>query len=254
VYDEAGHLIGEYDNSGGLIEETVWLGDTPVATLRPDSGSVELFYVHTDHLNTPRRVSQPGDNAIVWSWDSDPFGTTAANEDPDSDSNLFAYGLRFPGQYFDSETGLHYNYFRDYDPATGRYPQSDPIGLRGGLNTYAYVKSNPLSLADPSGLDSRAEPRCIGCWPFPPPTKTPPGGWIEEEFLKDVVDGAKNICNAVKDWVAGSDQSHCKEAKRKCIDKCMKQTNYRLGEAYLKCIADCMDDAGCSQYNPDWKT
>ena len=79
VYDEAGHLVGEYDGAGALIQETVWLGDIPVATLRPNGGSVAVYYVHTDHLNTPRRISRPSDNVIVWRWDSDPFGTTAAS-------------------------------------------------------------------------------------------------------------------------------------------------------------------------------
>ena len=109
-----------------------------------------VYYIQTDHLNTARAITDTT-NTVVWSWLSDPFGSTAANDDPDGDGSTFTYNLRFPGQYYDEETGLHYNTTRDYDPQTGRYIQSDSIGLAGGLNTYAYVGGNPLSYVDPTG-------------------------------------------------------------------------------------------------------
>lgn len=153
AYDESGHLLGEYTGSGTLIEETVWLGDTPVATLRPNStGGVDVYYVHTDHLNTPRRVTRPTDNTVVWRWSGDPYGVGFVDTDPDGDGVAFTYNLRFPGQYYDAETGLTYNYFRDYDAISGRYLESDPIGLRGGNDTYAYVGGQPTMRVDPNGL------------------------------------------------------------------------------------------------------
>jgi RHS repeat-associated protein len=151
VYDEAGHLIGQYDSSGGLVQETIWLGDIPVATLRPSGGGLALFYVHTDQLNTPRKISRPSDNQLVWTWDPTPFGEGAPNENPAS-LGVFTYDLRFPGQQFDAETNLHYNYFRDYDPSIGRYVESDPVGLTGGFNTYGYVGNNPVTFTDSRGL------------------------------------------------------------------------------------------------------
>jgi RHS repeat-associated protein len=170
-YDEAGHLVGEYNSTGGLVQETVWLGDIPVATLRPRTGGgFDVFYVHTDQLNTPRKVTRPSDNQLRWRWDPTPFGEGAPNENP-SALGAFKYHLRFPGQYFDVETNLNYNYFRDYDPASGRYVQSDPIGLRGGLNTYTYANVNPLSNMDPQGLEYgaayAADLRSLGWKPRP---------------------------------------------------------------------------------------
>jgi len=127
--------------------EHVWLEGAPVAAIK--NGSV--FYVYPDHLGTPRAITDTT-NQTVWYWNYDePFGATEANENPNG-TGTFTYNLRFPGQYFDSETGLHYNGHRDYNSATGKYIQSDPIGLEGGLNTYAYVEGNPLNLSDPTGL------------------------------------------------------------------------------------------------------
>ena len=156
VYDEAGHLLGGLRRRrracpGNRVDARHSCRDATA----PNGGGVSLFYIHTDHLNTPRRISRPSDDVILWRWDSDPFGSAAASEDPDGDSTLFVNNLRFPGQYADAESGLTYNYFRDYDPAIGRYVESDPIGLEGGWNTYAYVDGDPLSRIDEEGLEDK---------------------------------------------------------------------------------------------------
>lgn len=113
--------------------------------------SQSLYFVQVDHINTPRLIENASQQA-VWRWEQwEPFGLNPADENP-AGLGAFEFPLRFPGQYFDKETNLHFNYFRDYDSQIGRYVQSDPIGLRGGINTYAYVGSKPITLADPLGL------------------------------------------------------------------------------------------------------
>ena len=139
--------------------------------MRP--GSVDIYYVHTDHLNSPKRITRSTDNTIVWRWSSDPFGNGFVDQDPDGDGQGFVYNLRLPGQYGDVETGLNYNYQRDYDPAVGRYLEPDPIGQRALLlfaNTvsiahrgywnklYAYADDDPVLIRDPTGLS--------GIWDF----------------------------------------------------------------------------------------
>lgn len=159
VYDLNGVLLGEYDAQGKAIREYVWLGEIPVAVFTPDpaqgtnAGAAEplVYYVHTDHINTPRAVVDRN-NYVRWRWMAEPFGTTLADESP-SGLQTFTFNLRFPGQLYDEESGIHQNWHRDYIPGIGRYAQSDPIGLAGGPNTFGYVGADPLRYSDPRGLN-----------------------------------------------------------------------------------------------------
>jgi len=132
---------------------------TPViVTVAP--AVVQVYFIEVDHLNTPRVVSN-ATSTTVWRWDQqEPFGVNVPDENP-SGLGAFEFPLRLPGQYFDKETNLAYNYHRDYDAGLGRYTKSDPIGLRGGLNTYLYVGGNPLSRGDPRG-EQVAIPVAVG--------------------------------------------------------------------------------------------
>lgn len=154
VYGLGGQLYGEYDANGNLIREYVYLNGEPLAQV--DAGG-DFAYLHTDHLGTPR-VATDSNAAQVWGWQSDAFG----NGTPTGNTTV---NLRFAGQYYDAESGLHYNWNRYYDPKTGRYITSDPIGLDGGLNTYVYVNANPVIFVDPLGLAYFAKRPLTG-WPW----------------------------------------------------------------------------------------
>lgn len=133
-----------------------------------------LTYLHTDHLGTPRIASD--ENATsVWSWDGDAFGIGTP-------TGTATINLRFPGQYYDHESGLHYNWNRYYNPETGRYISSDPIGLNGGLNTFAYLSANPVMFVDPEGLAGKRMSVGPQEGAKPPPNICPePCTWHREE-------------------------------------------------------------------------
>ena len=142
----------------------------------------QLHCIQPDHLVSPRLVVDPQRDVAIWRWDlrGEAFGSDAPAEDPDQDGVALRFDLRFPGQRHDSVSGLNYNYFRDYEPATGRYLQSDPIGLEGGWSTYGYVGGDPVSYVDPFGLvgDPLANYRPV-YGPIKIKTPTTPIGWAE---------------------------------------------------------------------------
>ncbi len=159
IYNDQGQLVQEaqYNTSQQKQKEIywVWLDTLPIAQIEIPfinnmQGSQTISYLHGDHLNTPRWATNAS-KQVVWSWQSDAYGATMANEDPRNTGVKTNVPLRFPGQYFDIETGFHYNYFRTYIPDLGRYSQSDPIGLEGGWNTFVYVDGNPLKYIDQTG-------------------------------------------------------------------------------------------------------
>lgn len=160
LYDEAGRWLGDHLASGPS-QQAIWLDDYPVALISTSgAGTQELFYIQPDHLGTPRVVIDPARNVTVWEWSSksEVFGNQAPNKDPDGDGATFDLPLRFPGQQATDATGAFYNYRREYDPITGRYTQSDPVGLGGGISTYGYADGDPLSLTDPFGLQALRPP------------------------------------------------------------------------------------------------
>lgn len=154
VYDETGHWLGDYNGNGNAIQQAIWMDGLPVGLWVGDDAQQALHYIESDHLGTPRVVIDPVRNATVWGWDlkGEAFGNSPPNQDPDQDGIGFVFDMRLPGQRYDANSGLSYNYFRNYDAAVGRYAESDPIGLFGGISSYGYVSARPLIGSDFFGL------------------------------------------------------------------------------------------------------
>lgn len=174
VYAEDGSLLGEYGSGGNLSSGTAQYLYLPTASGPMPIAAIikgQTYAIHSDHLNTPRKLTQ-ADGQAAWQWAYSAFGEeqptigakrfTSESTNPTTGATNIpevTFNLRYPGQYFDSETKLHYNWNRTYDSRTGRYTQGDLIGLDGGWNRFAYVTGNPLSYTDPQGLNPWA-----GAW------------------------------------------------------------------------------------------
>jgi RHS repeat-associated protein len=192
VHDLDGNVIAEYHASGYLMTEYVWLEDRPIAVIADAGGTPRTLWVHTDHLERPFLMTNAAGN-VVWEASYRPFGEVA------SITGAETLDYRFPGQWFQMESGLHYNCHRHYDATTGRYVSPDPIGMPDGPSRYAYVLNSPLMGVDREGLRWLSGPGggrwwCadftgLNCVWFPPP----PPNYCE---MPDVMPISPPISNA----------------------------------------------------------
>ncbi len=156
-YDPESRLLAEY---GTVNRDYVWVDDLPIAVAENHDASTTITYLHADGLNAPRSATTAeGTNVWQWPYQGNVFGDITP-------SGIFDLNLRFSGQYYDVEIGLAYNINRTYEATTGRYLQSDPLGLFGDFNTYAYVRDTPLGANDPLGLKARVCCRKIRAIPL----------------------------------------------------------------------------------------
>lgn len=144
MHDLNGNIIAEYDSAGTVLREYIWLEERPLAVVDHSGTSPVIYHVHSDHLGRPV-VMTDDTKTKVWEANFLPFGGVHSLTGPAS------LDYRFPGQWFQLESGLHYNWHRHYDPTTGRYLQPDPLGMPDGPSRWAYALNSPLMNIDPTG-------------------------------------------------------------------------------------------------------
>lgn len=264
ILDRFGHLLAEADGStGAAIREYIWLDDLPVAVVDDTGASPVLYFIHTDQLGTPQKITD-GTATVAWDGAFDPFGN------PASLTGSLTSNLRFPGQYFDGETALHQNWNRDYDPTTGRYIQSDPIGLTNSTNTYNYSLEDPVLYLDPSGR--QVEEGIFYGARFGAAAGSffePGGGTIVGGVVGGVVGGAVGL--VAGEFLLGQihsgaqtppsqslrkcpdEEARCREAHQRCHEMCVELYVGRgYGSdaplLYRRCVRECMAAAGCHNY------
>lgn len=168
-YDVEGNLITETTETGNLISEYIYLYNKPYAKVE----GKQIYYYHNDHLGTPQKLTDDN-KSVIWNGEYKPFGEAM------SITGSVTNNLKFPGQYYDKETGLHYNYFRDYNPETGRYIEADSIGIIDGMNhLFVYVENDPVNWIDPWGDKKKKKKKKNAIKPAKPkPPAKPRPKWI----------------------------------------------------------------------------
>ena len=188
-YDSSGHIIAETDGAGQMLAEYIYLGDQLFAMIRPGEA---VYYYHNDHLGTPQVLTDASGN-VAWKAAYAPFGKVQISV------SAVENNFRFPGQYFDSETGLSYNYRRTYDFNIGRYITADPIGLRGGINPFVYAEGNPINEVDPEGLWPLFPNHWNECKKFCEDREEEPNFYVPIPFTGKSVCFCKQKCDQKKD-------------------------------------------------------
>jgi RHS repeat-associated protein len=214
------------------------------------AGSSDIRFIHGDHLGTPQTVTDEA-GQVVWSASYLPFGEATVDEDPDGDDVAYELNLRFPGQYHDAESGLHYNYYRDYDPGTGRYLESDPMGLGGGLNTFTYVGNNPVTETDPLGLYQMCHRDMLVRLPYARHCYARFADGTTSSFSNDGVNADADPDNP---------RTVCTNAESVEKDSCIKQAMRRcLGSNYhfirfncCHCVEQALKECGTSVPPSEW--
>ena len=222
-YEPQGKLIAETDGSGAPLRDYIYLGDEPVAVKVHGEGAGIYYYIN-DHLGTPQQLIDAA-GMLVWQASYDPFGQAVVDPASTVENNL-----RLPGQYFDEETGLHYNWHRYYDPSMGRYLTPDLIGLAGGINLYSYAGQNPINFTDPYGLF-----RWYGYWGGPNWTGGYEKSWDEMTPTEQ---------RKARDPVDKQDQSYMTHDKcyADCRDNKCNDDQISLNECFNKCDDDLKED------------
>ena len=231
VFSPDGSLLAEHTTGGARVRDYIYLNGQPLAVI---DAAGAISYILNDQIGQPHKMLNAA-GTITWQRNSGIFGDTVSQPA----GTAAAMPQRFPGQQFDPYMALHYNYYRDYDPATGRYIEADPIGLAGGVNLYAYVGGNPIVRTDPLGLACNG----AGCYTTPAESAAARGGNYDRYYQLACAGGDAYACYArhiaandntsghLANWWLDGALDDLEDEKSQCIDRDRLKRNIRKGLA-----------------------
>jgi RHS repeat-associated protein len=241
-------LVGEYDSAGVEIKAYGWrLGATWSTDPVFMKQGTEYYWYHNDHLGTPQKLTTTS-GAVVWSAKYTSFLEATVDASLTIENNL-----RAPGQYFDAETGLHYNYHRYYNFNTGRYLKIDPINtILKEKHPFLYANNQPINFIDPYGLKDFNPVPPSGCSYYGDRCKA---GVCNDEKEDMYACYAEDCCkafgdnpkaNCVRGCLIEFDKKHCSNLKGKARNKCRQVQHV---DCYTKCL-NLIDGAKYKAFGP----